>query len=76
MALGPAPNRCPERERLLDLLRAANQELVGLHAGEVAAAMLGNLARFEALQERLAIARSSRDDIARDLKRHMREHRC
>lgn len=67
---------CPEREGLLDLLKAANQELADVHAGEIGAAMLGNLAGFEALQERLAIARNHRDEIVRNLKRHMRQHRC
>lgn len=48
--MSPSPKRCAERERLIDLLKAANQELTDIHQAEIVAALIGNLAGFESLR--------------------------
>lgn len=71
-----APKGCPDRARLLDMLKAAIQEINGIHDSEIAAAVRGDLAGLQALQPGLASAREYRDVVVASLKAHLTEHGC
>lgn len=70
------PSSCPERENLLEELKAANHDLNEIHKNEVTAAVNYDMASFNELQEQLVPARKRRDVAATELKRHIRQHRC
>jgi len=74
--MAPAPLGCPERERLLEELKAVNGELADVHDAEVYAAVNGDTGEFDALQPRLVQARQYREGIIDRLIRHMRDHGC
>ena len=71
-----APRGCPDRERLLNILKRAIQEINEIHDAEIAAAVRGDLAGLEALQPVLASAREYRDAVFANLKTHLTEHGC
>ena len=75
-AAAPVAKRCPARERLLDMLKRAIQEINRIHDDEIAAAVRGDLAGLEALQPGLASAREYRDVVVASLKAHLTEHGC
>jgi hypothetical protein len=67
---------CPDRERLLEELRLANQEVNAIHQDEATAATNHDFDAFGPLEQRLKQARMRRDRAAETLKRHLEEHRC
>lgn len=67
---------CPDRQRLLEELRLANQEVNAIHQDETTAATNHDFDAFGPLEQRLRRARIRRDEAAENLKRHLEEHHC
>ncbi len=74
--MSPSSAVCPEQQRLFDAFKAANQLLNQIHEMELQALLRDDLATIEGLEPQLLRARESRDIVAANLQRHMREHGC
>jgi len=74
--MSPSSAVCPEQQRLFAAFKAANQLLNQIHEMEMQALLRDDLATFEGLEPQLLRARASRDIVATNLQRHMREHGC
>ena len=67
---------CDNKTRLFEEFKAANQQLIRIHAEEVEAAVHQNLEAALAVHAKLMEARKRRDTAAEDLKHHMLLHGC
>jgi len=74
--MAPSPAKCPEREKLTELLRNANRELNAIHEAETSAVIAGNIGEFDELQARLAMTCEHRALVVDRLKVHLSEHGC
>ena len=67
---------CADKKRLFDEFKAANQELIRIHAEEIQAVIDQDAGSALGRSGELAQARKRRDKAAEELKRHLEEHHC
>ena len=70
------PNRCAEKQRLIQQVKEVIAHLTAIHLEELEAVARGEHELDPAVQERLRTAREQRARLLEQLRTHIAEHHC